>query len=371
MRCVAVATLGRSGPRPASAPRVVALPDRARLEAVRHLGKRFPQARLRETPVVRAAELDARADPTGGTRVWLALEALQVTGSFKVRGALVALDALEANRARGERGARGEGGERGEVVAASAGNHGAGVAYAALTLGMSATIVVPRTTPRAKRDKITAWGAELVVAQSDGYDDAEALAKEIAATQGRVFVSPYDDVDVVLGNGSSLGFEIVRALGGVPERALVPVGGGGLATGLSWALWAETEGSFQSGVWGVQSEASCALAMSLQRGQAVERLAASEETLAEGLEGGITAGAFERARAAVAGVVVASEAQIAGAMAHAYREMGLVLEGSAAVALVPVLAGLPEEVRGGDLVVVLTGRNVDRDRLDRVLAAKS
>jgi threonine dehydratase len=331
-------------------------PERGRLETVRYLGRRFPGARLRETPVVRAPELDARADPSGETRIWLALEALQVTGSFKVRGALVALD---ANRSRGR------------VVAASAGNHGAGVAYAALTLGMSATIVVPRTSPRAKRDKISAWGADLVVAETDNYDDAEALAKEIAVTQGSVFVSSYDDIDVVIGNGSSLGFEIVRALGGVPERALVPFGGGGLATGLSWALSAEADGPFETGVWGVQSEASCAMATSLQRGEAVERLAAGGTTLAEGLEGGIAAEAFARARAAVAGVVVATEASIASAMAHAYREMGLVLEGSAAVALVPVLVGLPETLRGGDLVVVLTGRNVDRDRLDRVLATAS
>jgi threonine dehydratase len=337
------------------------------LDAVRYLGRRFPDARLREVPVLRAAELDLRADPSGSTRVWLALEALQVTGSFKVRGALCALDAARS-RGRSSR-----------VVAASAGNHGVGVAYAALTLGLEATIVVPRTAPQTKRDKIAAWGAELVVAPSDHYDDAEALARKIAATHGHAFVSPYDDLDVVLGNGASLGFEIVRALGGVPERTLVPFGGGGLATGISWALWAEqvehtdqpdpSDRPFERGVWGVQSEASCAMARSLERGVAVERLANQARTLAEGLEGGIAPDAFARARLAVAGVVVATEAHIASAMAHSYREMGLVLEGSAAVALVPVLYGLPAELRGGDLVVVLTGRNVDRDRLEEVLAS--
>jgi threonine dehydratase len=316
--------------------------------------------------VLRAAELDGRADPSGSTRIWLALEALQVTGSFKVRGALCA---LERARTRGR---------SKQVVAASAGNHGAGVAYAALTLGLDATIVVPRTAPQSKRDKIAAWGAELVVAPSDHYDDADALAREIAAMRGSAFVSPYDDVDVVLGNGASLGFEIVRALGGVPERTLAPFGGGGLATGLSWAMWAEqvdqsghdpTDRPFERGVWGVQSEASCAMATSLRHGVAVERLATEARTLAEGLEGGIAPDAFARARLAVAGVVVATESHIASAMAHAYREMGLVLEGSAAVALVPVLYGLPAGLTGGDLVVVLTGRNVDRDRLEEVLAS--
>lgn len=320
------------------------------LEPVRRIGARFPDARLREVPVVRAAELDLGADASGATRVWLALEALQVTGSFKVRGALVALDRASS---------------RGRVVAASAGNHGAAVAYAGHVLGVPVTVFVPRTAPRAKRQKIEQWGARLVVVASDHYDDAEALAKETAATQGLIFVSPYDDPDVVLGNGVSLGFEIARGLGRAPDRVLAPFGGGGLATGLGWAM--QLEGTSGGAVWGVQSEASCAMAMSLERGAAVERLATGEPTLAEGLEGGIAARAFERASAAIAGIVVVTEAQIAAAMTHAYRELGLVLEGSAATALVPVLFGLPEPARGGDLVVVLTGRNVDPERLGALL----
>jgi len=327
--------------------------DSARLEPARHLGRRFPTARLREVPVVRASELDATADPSGATRVWLALEALQVTGSFKVRGAL---SALHANAGRGR------------FVAASAGNHGVAVAYAGNVLGLPVTVCVPRTAPRIKREKIVRYGAELVVAESDHYDDAEALAKELAATTGAAFISPYDDEDVVLGNGASLGFEIARALGGVPERVLVPFGGGGLATGIAWAMQADARGPHERGVWGVQSEASPAMAESLERGAAVVRLDSPDTTLAEGLEGGISVDAFARARAAVAGVIVVTEEQIAAAMVHAYRDMGLVLEGSAATALVPVLCGLPEPVRGGDLVVVLTGRNVDSERLEGLLS---
>jgi threonine dehydratase len=327
--------------------------ERARLESVRHLGPRFPDARLREVPVVRASELDASADPSGATRVWLALEALQVTGSFKVRGAL---SALAANA------------RRGRFVAASAGNHGVAVAYAGNVLDLPVTVCVPRTAARVKRDKIVGYGAELVVAESDHYDDAEALAKELAATTGAAFVSPYDDEDVVLGNGSSLGFEILRALGGVPEHVLAPFGGGGLATGIAWAMQAEGAANKRAGhVWGVQTEVSAAMAESLERGAAVVRLDARVPTLAEGLEGGISVDAFARARAAVAGVIVVTEGQIAAAMVHAYRNMGLALEGSAAAALVPVLFGLPEPSRGGDLVVVLTGRNVDSERLEGLL----
>ena len=190
-------------------------PPAEALGAVRHLATRFPEARLRQVPVLRAPELDLRADPGGQTRVWLALEALQVTGSFKVRGALVALDAMRDRR---------------RVVTASAGNHGAAVAYAASVLGMQATVCVPRTIARTKRERIERYGAELVIAQSDHFDDAEALGKELAITQGTPFLSAYDDERVVLGNGTSLGFEIVRALGGVPERVMAPFGGGGLST---------------------------------------------------------------------------------------------------------------------------------------------
>jgi threonine dehydratase len=321
---------------------------------VRHLGSRFPQARLRPVCVVRTQDLDLRADPRGETRIWLALEALQVTGSFKVRGALVALDALR---------------DRGRVVVASAGNHGAAVAYAASALGLKATVCVPRTIARAKRERIERYGAELVIANSDHYDDAEALGKELAVKQETSFVSAYDDEQVVLGNGASLGFEIVEALGRVPERILTPFGGGGLATGLAWAAEAEADCGMPRTrvVWGAQSEASCAMAMSLERGSAVERLETGGTTLAEGLEGGISAAAFQRARAVVAGVVVVTEAQIASAMAHAFRDPGLVLEGSAAAALAPVLAGLPAPVCGGDVVVVLTGRNVDAARLEQAL----
>jgi threonine dehydratase len=307
-------------------------PSWATLDGVRNMQERFPGAGLRRVTVLRAPDLDREADPDGDTRVWLALESLQVTGSFKVRGALVALDALRGH---------------GRAVAASAGNHGAAVAFASRVLGIRASVCVPRSVPRAKRARIERYGAELVVAQSDHYDDAEALAKELSVTQEAPFVSPYDDLGVILGNGASLGFEIVSALGGVPERLIAPFGGGGLATGLAWALAADTDGAPDRAVWGAQSEASCAMALSLEGGAAVERLVSDAPTLAEGLEGGISRDAFARARAAVAGVVVVTEAQIARAMQYAYRELGLVIEGSAGAALAPVLAGLPEPVRGG------------------------
>jgi threonine dehydratase len=337
------------------------LPGEAVLHGVKNLAARFPEARLREVAVARARELDLRADASGATRVWLAMDSLQVTGSFKVRGALVAIAALK-ERTRGA---------APYVVSASAGNHGAGLAYASKVLGVRATVVVPSSAPRAKRDRIAACGVEVRLAATPHYDDAEAEALALAEKEGAYFLSPYDDIDVLAGNGGSLGYEIARALGRVPEAVLAPVGGGGLVTGLACALADEAGEPLGGRVWGAQSEACPALAQSLEAGHAIVRLE-SNATLADGLEGGISVTGFARARRSVAGVAVVSEEAIGKAMAYGVRELGLVLEGSAACALAPVLEGLPEPLRAraaGDLVVVLTGRNVDYRTLDRVLSA--
>ena len=253
------------------------------------------------------------------------------------------------------------------VVAASAGNHGAGVAYAANVLEMDATIVVPKGAPETKRERIEAYGAKLVVSEHDGYDGAETEARALAERLGVPFLSPYDDEAVIAGNGGTLGFEIEAALGHPPAVVLAPFGGGGLASGLGLALPGTK-------VFGAQSEASPAFALSLERGGAVESLEPATPTLADGLEGGISRAAFERAASIVAGVVVVSEDDIAAAMVAAYRSLGLTIEGSAAAALAPVLSQLPGALRprsaDEDIVVVLTGRNVDRSRLATLLETR-
>jgi threonine dehydratase len=309
---------------------------------------------LREVAIVRANELDANADPTGSTRVWLALETLQVTGSFKVRGALVALDAHRSAR---------------RVVAASGGNHGVGVAYAASVLGMYAVVCVPRSASATKRAKIDLYGANMVVVSSDRPEDVEAHALRIAAEQDAAYISSYDDIDVVVGNGSSLGFEIVRALGGLPDRILAPVGSGGLATGLSWAFDADAPSPVERLVWGAQSEHSCAVARWLER-PLDQAKGPSHASLAKALAGGRMAGALARAESTLAGIVVPSEKDIRKTIGEAYRDFGLVLEASAAVALAPVRSGLPAALCGGDLVVVLSGRNVDPAEFESTLESR-
>jgi threonine dehydratase len=335
------------------------LPSAEHLSRARGLAQRFPEAHLREVTLIRAPI----ERPGSSLRIWLALECMQVTGSFKVRGALLAMEALVA--------AAGAAGAPVEVIAASAGNHGIGVSLAAKVLGAKATVVVPRGAPRTKTDKIASYGATIVHAQSTGYDDAEAEAIELARTRGLPFLSPYDDLDVLTGNGASLGYEIIEKLGRVPDLVYAPIGGGGLATGLALAIIDSTTTPARR-VWGVQSEASCAFAQSLESGVAVTTLPPAE-TLAEGLEGGISLRGFARAREVLAGAIVVTEDELANAMRFGVRELGLTLEGSAAVALAAALvasltAGAADAgVVEGDLVVVLTGRNVDPERLARVV----
>lgn len=321
------------------------------LDAVRNLPERFPSAGLVRLAVRRAEAWDRVADATGSTRVWLACESLQVTGSFKVRGALCGVDEI---RRRGSS----------RVVAASAGNHGAGVAHAAGVLGVSATLVVPETTAEVKLQRMRREGVELVRV-AGGYDDAERLAKQLADEAGAPFLSPYDDDWVLAGNGGSLGFELVEGLGRVPDLVVSPVGGGGLATGLAMAM--EASGAAGRRVWTAQSEASPAFALSVVGGQVVAELALRGTTLAEGLEGGISARSAARVAARVRGVSVVSEAGIAAAMGRLERDTGLRVEGSGAVAAAVVLAGLPPFLAGGDVVVLLTGRNVDDSVLGLVV----
>ena len=354
--------------RASAPPRLDLLPTPDDLEWARTItrGAEF----LTRVAVVRASSLDRRAHDSGDVRVWLALECLQITGSFKVRGAFTGAGRL---RTRGAS----------RLVAASAGNHGAGVAFVAPHVGIEATIVVPKTAPRKKVDAIRSAGGDHVtlVEHGGGYDAAEAHAKALAAERGEPFLSPYDDVDVIAGNGATLAGEIVDALtrhkDGVvapPAAILAPFGGGGLATGLACGLAHALGESYgeRRRVWGVQGERSAAFALSLEQGAAVTSLPAVD-TLADGLEGGIAERAFLRAAGVVAGVTVVSEDAIAAAMRAAFRDLGLVVEGSAAAALAPVLGGLPDEItedledEGGDVVVVLTGRNVDPDRLMRVV----
>lgn len=295
-------------------------------------------AHAAHTPLRRCEEL--------GEGAWLKLETEQRTGSFKVRGALAALAALD-DEAR-----------RGGVITASAGNHGYGLAYAGRALGVGVTVFCAASTPAVKRDGIAAAGATLELVDAPGYDAVEARAKAAAAERGVRFVSPFDDPLVAAGNGGTLAREILEDLPDV-KTVVVPVGGGGLMSGVAAA---RRLGSADFALHGVQSEACPAMVRSLADGRA--HLAfEGERTLAEGLEGGVSWTTYHVARTELAAMALVSEAELAEAMAWAKRGLGLSIEGSAAVGL----AYARRERLRSPFVVVISGGNVDPAKLEKVL----
>jgi threonine dehydratase len=261
----------------------------------------------------------------------LKLESLQPTGSFKVRGAVAALTTLD----RAER-----------VVTASAGNHGLAVAWAAKRLGLDATIVVAETASPAKIAGIRRFPATLLVHGAD-YDEAERHALSLP---GR-YVSPYNDPDVIAGAGTT-GLE----LGGY-DTIIVPIGGGGLASGIALAA--------DACVIGVVPDAFPAMRAALDAGCIVEIEGAS--TVADGLAGNIEPGSvtFEIVRDLVDDVVTVGEPAIEDAMRFLAKEHGLVAEGAGAAALAALRSGAA--AARGKTVAIVTGRNVTAALFAQVL----
>jgi threonine dehydratase len=292
--------------------------------------------------------LDPYLEPTPllespGLGALLKLETVQPTGSFKVRGAFAALTCLA---------------EGSEVVTASAGNHGLGVACAAETLELAATVVCARTASPLKLEKLRRYPVRLVL-EGERFEDAEAYARELAAAGAR-YVSAYADSDVIAGQGT-IAVELLEELPG-PLTIVVPGGGGGLLAGV--ALWASTRPGVR--VVGVQSEASPSLRASLDAGRVVE--VPQRPTLADGLAGNLEPGALslELLRELGTDVVAVSEDDVAEGMRFLHREHGIAAEGAGAIGAGALLAGRIE--RHGTVVCLVTGRNVDPDVLARVLA---
>jgi threonine dehydratase len=243
-------------------------------------------------------------------------------------------------------------------VTASAGNHGLGVAYAARG-GVAPRIFVPRGIPEIKRQAIQRLGATLQVCDSTSYDDTEARARAWARQHDAFFVSPFDDDLIMAGNGGTLGCEILEQLPQV-DSIVVPIGGGGLASGLGCAVRALQPGT---SLIGVQSTRTSAMADSWRSGRPVLQQHAAE-TLAEGLEGGVSARSFTYVRRWFDDVLTVDEDAIRHAIVWVWRTLGERVEGSAAV----VAAALHvHRIPGNVVCAVLTGSNIDPERFDTLL----
>jgi len=309
--------------------------------------RRALEGRIRRTPIEASPALSDAAN----TPVFLKLESLQLTGSFKIRGAYFVLSRLSADeRQLG-------------IVTCSAGNHGKAVAFVAHALGVPAEIHVPRDVDQAKYQAIVALGAKVVRSDFEGYDDTEQVARAEAARSGRPFLSAFDDACILAANGGTVAAEVLEDC---PEARtfLLPVGGGGLSGGFAFYAKAKLAGSR---VIGSQHEGSPALALSLQQGEAVVRLPPFSTT-AGGLEGGIGRIGFEILKTRVDGVALVSEAEIGGAVRFMLERHQYLIEPSAAVTVAAILTGKAGRLTS-PTALVISGRNVALPTLRRILSA--
>ena len=296
---------------------------------------------------VRKTDMILAPGLSGENEVYLKTENLQLTGSFKVRGAYFKIASLSAEE------------RKNGVVACSAGNHAQGVALAAQKFGIHSTIFLPSTAPISKIEATRQYGAEIRLV--DGvYDDAYAEAVAFAQQSGAVFVHPFDDADVIAGQ-ATIALEILEQLPDL-DAIVVPVGGGGLISGVAFAVKALRPGCQ---VYGVQSKGADSMACSLQTGVLTNRDTVS--TFADGIAvkrpGGLT---YDLCRAYVDGMVTVSDDEIATAILTLMERQKLVAEGAGAVAVAALMFGkLPLE--GKTVCALVSGGNIDMNILSRVI----
>lgn len=303
--------------------------------------------KIAATPIVVSTSLSERL----GVPVYLKLEHRQTTGSFKLRGASNAIAWLDAeDRKRG-------------VVAASTGNHGRALSFAARLEGMRAVICMSKLVPSNKVEEIRRLGAEIRIV-GNSQDDAQVEVERLVAEEGLVMVPPFDHPAVIAGQGT-LGLEIVSAVADV-ETVLVPLSGGGLAAGIAAAVKG-TRPDIK--VIGISMQRGAAMKASLDAGRPVQ--VEEMPTLADSLGGGIGLDnrlTFSMCRELLDDVVLLSEAEIAAGITHAYSEEREIVEGAGAVGIAALLAGKIKS--RGPVVLVLSGRNIDMVRHRDIVCGK-
>lgn len=301
-------------------------------------------------PHVRCTPLDrsVRFSIETGANVWMKLENLQHTGSFKLRGAFNKLLSLTED----ERNAG--------CVVASSGNHGAAVARAMAQIGIKGIVFVPERTSSTKVSAIRESDIEVRFFGTDGLH-TEVHARQYAERNEMAYISPYNDTDVVAGQGTC-GVEIARCLPEV-DAVFVAVGGGGLISGVGAFLKSLRP---EISIVACQPEASPVMTRSVEAGRIVELQ--SQTTLSDGTAGGIEANAitFDLCRSLVDDYVLVSEEQIAEAMRMFIDAHHMLLEGAAGVALAGLIARA-SRYRGKNVVVVICGGNISRDTLRQVI----
>jgi threonine dehydratase len=300
--------------------------------------------RVRETPMLSSGELSRRV----GARVLLKAENLQLTGSFKARGAFNAISLLSPEALKAG------------VVAASAGNHAQAVAFAAREAGTQATLVMPAGAPLAKVAAVRQYGGEVRLAEGS-YDEAGDEARRVAADEGKTMVHAFDAPEIVAGQGT-VGLEIARQAPDV-KLVVVPLGGGGLSSGIAIAMAARSPGAR---IVGVQAEACAPYPASIAAHRPVG--ARSANTICDGIAikkpGEFTLPLVERY---VDEVVTVSDDEVAETMVMLLERTKLVVEGAGAAGVAALLHGHVPAPADGEVCAVLSGGNVDAELLSEAI----
>lgn len=296
----------------------------------------------RRTPIERSKWLsrDEKRD------VFLKLECFQATGAFKLRGAMSKLSVItEEAKSRG-------------VLTISAGNHGLAVAHCAEYLGLDARIIVPLSASRAKVEAIQRHKVELIEL-GENYDEAEALARQMERETGRVFVSPYNDREVIAGQGT-IALEMLEDVHDL-EAIIVPIGGGGLIAGVAVATKTINP---NIKIYGVEPAASPTMSRAIEAGHLIH--VEEEETIADGLSGNVESDSitFPLIQKLVDEIILVSEESIKKAIAQVAREDHLMIEGSAAASI----AALEDKrIESSRIAAIITGRNITLDLFKQVI----
>lgn len=292
-----------------------------------------------KTPIVHATKIH--------DNLWIKAENLQGTGAFKLRGAYYKLSKLsEEEKAKG-------------VIAASAGNHAQGVAYACMKMGIKGTIVMPKTAPLSKIEATRSYGVDVEL-QGDTFNDAYAYAKNLQEITGAVFIEPFNDGDVMAGQGT-IGLEILERMPDA-DTVIVPIGGGGLISGIACAIKSLKP---DCRVIGVQAENAPSMKKSLEENKMITLDSVS--TIADGIAvktpGDLT---YAMCQKYVDEVVTVSEEEIAAAILVLLEKMKMVAEGAGATSVAAAMFG-KVDMEGHKVVSVLSGGNIDVNLLSKII----
>ncbi len=292
-----------------------------------------------DTPIFKADKIHKN--------LWVKAENLQSTGAFKLRGAYYKLSKLtEEDKKKG-------------VIAASAGNHAQGVAYACHEMGIDCTIVMPTTAPLSKIEATKSYGVKVKLV-GDTFNDAYSFAKKLQKSTGAIFIEPFNDEYVIAGQGT-IGLEILHKVPDV-EIVLVPLGGGGLASGIAYAIKSEKP---QCKVYGVQALGAPSMYESLDKNKIISLNNVS--TIADGIAvkspGDIT---FNLCQKYLDGVLLVNEEEIAASILALLEKMKMVAEGAGAVAVAAAMFS-KINIENSKCVAVLSGANIDVNFLSRII----